>query len=630
MSSFVSLTAADRVLVLAPHPDDESLGAGGLLAHAVTTGARARVLFATDGDNAPWIQRVAERRWRIADDDRHRFGARRRTEATAALSELGLPSSAAIFLGRRDQGLTADVMRGDDQIIGRLAHEFRRWQPTVLVVPSLRDLHPDHSALAVLARFALDRLDSAHAPRQVLTYLIHGLRRWSAAPLTMRLTPEEQRRKRAAISCHASQLSVHRRAYLRMARDIERYGSECDGPPHPIRRLDVVGSELQFAIAPQPRAGAFGRTRIFLVAQRGGARETLTFPLRHGRTLLARPLAGDRVGEVHIERTGAARAVRMQFDGLASAERLFAKPERRFGFFDEAGWIDVSRLNGTPDHNGERAPDLNGAPDLEVQGTRSGRRIVVVMPCFNVATYCGDVVRGLLAYEHVRIIAIDDGSTDGTEQRLRAAAPENRLILLRFPQNRGKGVALIEAFRHALTHVPFDVLVTIDGDGQHRPGDLPALVEAWRDGADLVIGERPLADMAPRRRWGNDFMGALVRSIYPACPTDSQSGYRAFDRTLVQSIVGRVSGARYETELRMLLLALAEGRRLAAVPIPTLYLDGNRSSHYRPFADSIRIWIALTEACYLDRWTDRQAWRVFTRAIRKVLRPSPIRDASAS
>jgi len=615
MSSSVSLTAADRVLVLAPHPDDESLAAGGLLARAVTLGAATRVLFATDGDNAPWIQRVAERRWRIVDDDRRRFGNRRRAEAQAALSALGLAAADAVFLGRPDQGLTADLMRGDDQIVSRLAHEFAAWRPTVLVMPSLRDLHPDHSALAVLARFALDRLDGIDAPDQSLTYLLHGLRRWSRGSLAVSLTLEEQRRKRAAILCHGSQLSVHRRAYLRMARETELFGSECEGPPHPIRRLDTDGAELRFAIAPQPRAGAFGRTRIFLVAQRGGARETLTFPLRQGRTLLARPLAGDRVGDVRVEGSGPARAVRMQFDGLASADRLFAKPERRFGFFDEAGWIDVSR-RATPARGG--CSPITRTRDPR---SRANCRVTVVMPCYNVAKYCGAVARGLLEHPAVTIIAIDDGSTDRTADVLREAGPSDRLILLRFPHNCGKGVALIEAFRQALEHVPFDVLVTIDGDGQHRPGDLPAIVQAWREGADLVIGERPLADMAPRRRWGNDFMAALVRSIYPDCPADSQSGYRGFDRTLVQSVVGRVSGARYETELRILLLALSEGRRLAAVPIPTLYLDGNRSSHYRPLADSIRIWAALTEACYLNRWTDKQWWRVVTRALRKVCRP---------
>src|SRR5207244_475214 len=119
-------------------------------------------------------------------------------------------------------------------------------------------------------------------------------------------------------------------------------------------------------------------------------------------------------------------------------------------------------------------------------------------------SYCGAVVKGALAQNVSTVLAIDDGSTDGTAAILRALEVDRRLQVLRFGQNRGKGIALIETFRHALACVPFDVLVTMDSDGQHRPADIPALVRSWRAGHDLVIGERPLADMAPRRRWGND------------------------------------------------------------------------------------------------------------------------------
>ena len=608
MSSSVSLASTDRVLVLASHPDDESLGAGGLLARAAAIGAAARVVFATDGDNAPWIQRVAERRWRIRDDDRRRFGARRRTEALAALAALGLTAKDAVFLGRRDQGLTADLMRGDELVVDLLSTELASWRPTLLVTPSMRDLHPDHSSLAVLARLALDRVD-ARAPARVLTYLIHGLRRWTPGSATLSLTREERARKRAAILCHGSQLAVHRRAYARMAREIEQFAIGWDGPPHPVRingQLDT--SDLRLVVSPQPRLGAFGRTRVVLIAQRSSGRETLTFRLAPGRSALTRPLGGDRVGGVQIERAGAERNVRLSFDGLPPAHRLFVKPERRFGFFDEAGWMEIGR-----------APQQASASPSAT--SRHGRHVCVVIPCFNVEPYCGAVVRGVLAQGANTVIAVDDGSTDGTGAVLRALESDGRLRLLTFQQNRGKGIALVETFRHALAHVPFDVLVTMDSDGQHRPTDIPALVRACRDGHDLVIGERPLADMAPRRRWGNDFMAAVVRSIYPDCPADSQSGFRAFDRSLVESIVARVSGARYETELRMLLLALAERRRIGAVPIPTLYLDGNSSSHYRPLSDSLRIWVALTDACYLNRWTDRKTWRIFGKALRSLFQP---------
>src|SRR3954471_2440470 len=80
----------DRVLVIAPHPDDESIGAGGLLQVARAAGAALRVIVLTDGDNNPWPQRWSEKRWHIGNAERARWGARRREEARAALRILGV------------------------------------------------------------------------------------------------------------------------------------------------------------------------------------------------------------------------------------------------------------------------------------------------------------------------------------------------------------------------------------------------------------------------------------------------------------------------------------------------------------------------------------------------------------
>ena len=83
--SSLKITHRDRILILAPHPDDESLAAGGLIQRAVKVGAKVRVLFATDGDNNPWPQRFLERKVQISLTDRARWGRRRRKEALAAL-----------------------------------------------------------------------------------------------------------------------------------------------------------------------------------------------------------------------------------------------------------------------------------------------------------------------------------------------------------------------------------------------------------------------------------------------------------------------------------------------------------------------------------------------------------------
>src|SRR5439155_18824079 len=107
--------------------------------------------------------------------------------------------------------------------------------------------------------------------------------------------------------------------------------------------------------------------------------------------------------------------------------------------------------------------------------------------------------------------------------------------------------------RHALAALPFDVLVTLDGDCQHRPADIPRLVRACIDkGAALVIGERGEFEAMPlRSRLGNTLTTTLLRKLYPASPFDTQSGLRALERSFVEEVVRVVPGGRYETELQV-------------------------------------------------------------------------------
>src|SRR5581483_11954319 len=170
-----------------------------------------------------------------------------------------------------------------------------------------------------------------------------------------------------------------------------------------------------------------------------------------------------------------------------------------------------------------------------------------------------------------------------------------RVSVLSFARNRGKGVALLAGFRYALAQVPFDVLVTLDGDRQHRAADIPRVVNALRtQHAALVVGEREqFAAMPPRSRVGNVLLSRLLRQIYHASPRDTQSGFRAFARGFAKEVVQGIPGGRYETELQMLILALRRQRRVCTVSIPTLYLDGNRSSHFRPLLDSLRVILSL-------------------------------------
>jgi LmbE family N-acetylglucosaminyl deacetylase len=218
------LSPADRVMVLAPHPDDEALGAGGLIQHAVAVGAAVRVLFVTDGDNNPWPQRWLERRWSLGAEDRRRWGARRREEARRSLAALGLPADSGEFLGFPDAELRRRWQQRDPALLAAVTRALAAWRPTLLIAPAARDNHPDHPAVFHFAQAALAQ--TGLAPAQY-SYLIHrGLFGAPAAGLALALTPAQRETKLRAILCHETQMALSRGRFSAYARDEEIFAPE--------------------------------------------------------------------------------------------------------------------------------------------------------------------------------------------------------------------------------------------------------------------------------------------------------------------------------------------------------------------------------------------------------------------
>ncbi len=116
------LTSRSRVMMFAPHPDDESLAAGIFLQRAAAAGATVRVIYATNGERNCWPQRLLERKLRLRESDRRRWGARRQREALAALGLLGFGPDQVEFLSLPDQGLTDLLLQGSEATLRRLAH----------------------------------------------------------------------------------------------------------------------------------------------------------------------------------------------------------------------------------------------------------------------------------------------------------------------------------------------------------------------------------------------------------------------------------------------------------------------------------------------------------------------------
>jgi len=164
---------------------------------------------------------------------------------------------------------------------------------------------------------------------------------------------------------------------------------------------------------------------------------------------------------------------------------------------------------------------------------------------------------------------------------------------LSFPINQGKGFALLEGMKYAIDHLHFHALITIDSDGQHCASFIPEIMQPIFDGADFVMGERPFEMMPNRSRWGNKWISFLLRLIFEHAPKDTQSGMRAFSKKLIENILKTIKGGRYETEFRCLLCALSNGFKMYSIVIPTIYIDKNKSSHFSPIRDALRIFKVL-------------------------------------
>ena len=212
------LSAQTRLLVVAPHPDDETIATGLLIQQVRAAGGEVRILLLTSGDNNPWPQRWLERRLHIGTDDRKRWGARRRGEMLQALHGLGLPDSSLQSLGWLDMGLTDRVLRATHASVSVLAKAISAFSPTLVVAPALSDRHPDHGAAHVLVRLAMAALAE---PAPLLTYLVHGDRCADAHEVVG--SPAQLACKLAALSAHGSQMALSGKRMRRLASRPECY-----------------------------------------------------------------------------------------------------------------------------------------------------------------------------------------------------------------------------------------------------------------------------------------------------------------------------------------------------------------------------------------------------------------------
>ncbi|WIM93740.1 bifunctional glycosyltransferase family 2/GtrA family protein [Actinoplanes oblitus] len=216
--------------------------------------------------------------------------------------------------------------------------------------------------------------------------------------------------------------------------------------------------------------------------------------------------------------------------------------------------------------------------------------MLVLIPAYQPDGRLAELVRAL---DRHHVLVVDDGSGPAYAEFFDAARRAGAEVIA-LDRNRGKGFALRAGFAHAAARHPGHDVVCADSDGQHRPADIEAVAARTAlTGAAMVLGVRRFTGPVPARsRFGNAATRVLFRLVTGLAVTDTQTGLRGYPaRTL--DWLGRVPGDRFEYELRLLLRAARERLPVEEVGIATVYLDGNRSSHFRPLRDSARVYRPL-------------------------------------
>ena len=230
---------------------------------------------------------------------------------------------------------------------------------------------------------------------------------------------------------------------------------------------------------------------------------------------------------------------------------------------------------------------------VRVQGdSRKVANVAVLIPVWQPDQRLTNLVSELLPFGFGAIIIVNDGSDSSYDEVFENLGGHAHVI--RHAANLGKGRALKTGLDYFQRRFPeYAGIVTADADGQHRPADIVNTAEQLRgDQSRMVLGSRRFKHGVPlRSRMGNLVTSQIFAMLTGRSLADTQSGLRGIPTMLVPALLA-LEGERYEYEMNVL-THVASSSGILEVPIEAVYLDGNRSSHFRPITDSMRIYFVL-------------------------------------
>lgn len=223
---------------------------------------------------------------------------------------------------------------------------------------------------------------------------------------------------------------------------------------------------------------------------------------------------------------------------------------------------------------------------------------VILIPSLHPDHLLSEYVDKLLSSGFRRIVVVDDGSgpDEAYQSIFRSIAALDGCTVIGYETNRGKGYALKYGMEHIARVFPdAPGIVTADSDGQHTAPDVEKLAARLMEKpGSLLLGSRDFSqpNVPPKSRFGNRTTSFFFALLYGRWLPDTQTGLRAFSTSMVP-FMRAVPGDRFEYEMNMLIYASNEKIPFDIVPIDTIYIAENKSTHFRAFHDSIRIYKQL-------------------------------------
>ncbi len=221
------------------------------------------------------------------------------------------------------------------------------------------------------------------------------------------------------------------------------------------------------------------------------------------------------------------------------------------------------------------------------------KKVTVVIPSLDPDEKLIEVVKGIESVGFEDVVLVNDGSKKENLHYFEEAAAimPGKVTILHHEVNKGKGAGIKTALRWYLANRPDGLgVVTVDGDNQHHHEDTKACVLKMLETDTLVLGVRDFSgkDVPTRSKIGNRTASAIFRIFCGMKISDTQTGLRVFPNQVIP-LFSEAKGERFEYETNMLLILKPNGIKMTEQKIRTVYIEENKSSHYRTVKDTWRI-----------------------------------------